>query len=86
MTVDEIMEQIRDNGGLDHWCVDCPEKGTYPGCREGGVPIDPDEEDCPCGFEIGEESCNMHARYKEVEVKAAELADLICVEKRSDDD
>ena len=31
MTVDEIMEQIRDGGGLDHWCEGCPEKVTFPG-------------------------------------------------------
>lgn len=86
MTVDEIMEQIRDGGGLDHWCEGCPEKVTFPGHCEGGVPVEPDDEDCPCSFEIGDGDCIMSAEYKEVAAKAAELAELTSVKRRTCDD
>ncbi|MCC8056407.1 hypothetical protein [Cloacibacillus sp.] len=78
MTKEKIMEfLVSDEEGLDIWCVDCPEKIEYPGHCEGGLPIEPDEVSCPCDLETGEEGCIMRAEYKEIEKKAAELAELV---------
>lgn len=78
MTGEGIMEfLLSDIGGLGLWCQSCPARVVFPGPTEGGLPIGPDEEDCPCSLEVGEEDCLMSAEYKEIKAKAEELARLV---------
>ena len=67
---------IRDICG-SCWCDDCPERVTLPGPTEGGLLIGPDEECCPCEFEVGVEGCVMADRFNELERMAAEMSELI---------
>ena len=75
ITSDVIMEQLESI--FTSWCEDCPEKSVSRGASEGGLAIEPDEDICPCDFDIGDRKCAMRQEYANIEEKAAELAELI---------
>lgn len=67
------------------FCNGCAERRLLRGTRENGVPIEPDEEICPVGFDYTSPLCARCADYAELVERAGEVAALLSDFESRDD-
>lgn len=76
MTGYDVLDAL-DEVISEAFCTGCPARRLLRGKTDGGMPVEPDEEICPAGFDYTDARCERSTEYGELAERAEEIAALL---------